>query len=169
MKLKELLLKVYEGKCERLPNESDEEYLTRCGNDMFNQKGKDVCWQNIGTFTRPVVKEGDTTFGPGEVPVMVKLVFWDDKKGLKDPKKVKEILRVLERNLNIKKYAFKGINTSEVMSGFKYYPGTDKLIGNYPKHLFLPSNKPRYTISMKHCTFNHELEKVSPSLEVKEK
>ena len=38
MKLKELLLQVYEGKCERLPNESDDEYLTRCGNDMFNQQ-----------------------------------------------------------------------------------------------------------------------------------
>ena len=36
MKLKELLLQVYEGQCERLPNESDDEYLTRCGNDMFN-------------------------------------------------------------------------------------------------------------------------------------
>ena len=38
MKLKELLLQVYEGQCERLPNESDEDYLTRCGNDMFNQQ-----------------------------------------------------------------------------------------------------------------------------------
>jgi hypothetical protein len=38
MKLKELLLQVYEGHCERLPDESDEEYLTRCGNDMFNQQ-----------------------------------------------------------------------------------------------------------------------------------
>ena len=38
MKLKELLVKMYEGHCERLPNESDEDYLTRCGNDMFNQQ-----------------------------------------------------------------------------------------------------------------------------------
>ena len=38
MKLKELLLKVYEGHCEREPDESDEDYLTRCGNDMFNQQ-----------------------------------------------------------------------------------------------------------------------------------
>ena len=57
MKLKELLLKMYEGTCERLPNESDDEYLTRCGNDMFNQKDRDVYRQNIGTFTRPVIKE----------------------------------------------------------------------------------------------------------------
>jgi hypothetical protein len=39
MKLKELLLKVYEGHCERLPNESDEDYLTRCGNQQFNPIG----------------------------------------------------------------------------------------------------------------------------------
>ena len=38
MKLKELLLKVYEGHCEREPDESDEDYLTRCGNYMFNQQ-----------------------------------------------------------------------------------------------------------------------------------
>ena len=38
MKLKELLVKMYEGHCERLPDESDEVYLTRCGNDMFNQQ-----------------------------------------------------------------------------------------------------------------------------------
>lgn len=38
MKLKELLVKMYEGNCERLPNETDEAYLTRCGNDMWNQQ-----------------------------------------------------------------------------------------------------------------------------------
>ena len=38
MKLKELLLQMYEGHCERLPDESDADYLTRCGNDMWNQQ-----------------------------------------------------------------------------------------------------------------------------------
>jgi len=38
MKLKELLTQIYEGNCERLPNETDETYLTRCGNNMFNQQ-----------------------------------------------------------------------------------------------------------------------------------
>ena len=38
MKLKELLVKMYEGHCERLPDESDEDYLQRCGNDMWNQQ-----------------------------------------------------------------------------------------------------------------------------------
>jgi hypothetical protein len=39
MKLKELLSKVFEGHCERLPNESDEDYLTRCANKDFNPFG----------------------------------------------------------------------------------------------------------------------------------
>ena len=38
MKLKELLTQIYEGNCERLPNETDEDYLTRCGNNMFNKQ-----------------------------------------------------------------------------------------------------------------------------------
>jgi hypothetical protein len=37
--LKELLLKVYESKCERLPDESDEDYLTRCGNEFYGPIG----------------------------------------------------------------------------------------------------------------------------------
>jgi hypothetical protein len=39
MKLIELLLKVYEGYCERLPNETDEDYLTRCANKNYNPFG----------------------------------------------------------------------------------------------------------------------------------
>lgn len=39
MKLKELLVKMYEGHCEREPDESDEDYLTRCSNSIFNLPG----------------------------------------------------------------------------------------------------------------------------------
>ena len=38
MKLNDVLVKMYEGHCERLPDETDETYLTRCGNRMFNQQ-----------------------------------------------------------------------------------------------------------------------------------
>jgi len=38
MKLKDVLVKMYEGSCERQPDETDETYLTRCGNRMFNQQ-----------------------------------------------------------------------------------------------------------------------------------
>jgi hypothetical protein len=50
IRLKELLLKVCEGKCERLPNETDEDFISRCGNDMFNQNYFDVYKQKVGTF-----------------------------------------------------------------------------------------------------------------------
>ena len=29
---------MYEGHCERLPDEDDDTYLQRCGNDMWNQQ-----------------------------------------------------------------------------------------------------------------------------------
>jgi hypothetical protein len=45
--LKELLLNVYEGHCERLPDESDEDYLTRCGNQQFNPFGSVADRSNI--------------------------------------------------------------------------------------------------------------------------
>ena len=47
MKLKELLSKVYEGHCERLEGESDEDYLTRCGNQQFNPIGSVTDRSNI--------------------------------------------------------------------------------------------------------------------------
>ena len=47
MKLKELLLKVLEGKCERLPNESEEDFLTRCGNQMYNPIGSVTQRSNV--------------------------------------------------------------------------------------------------------------------------
>ena len=47
MKLKELLLQVYEGHCERLPNESDEDYLTRCGNQQYGPFGSVTDRSNV--------------------------------------------------------------------------------------------------------------------------
>jgi hypothetical protein len=32
MKLKELLVKMFEGRCERIDDENDEDFITRCGN-----------------------------------------------------------------------------------------------------------------------------------------
>ncbi len=40
MKLKELLVKTMEeGVCERLPNESDDEFVSRCANSIYNPIG----------------------------------------------------------------------------------------------------------------------------------
>jgi hypothetical protein len=50
MKLKELLLNklMDEGVCERLPNESDNEFLTRCANQIYNPIGSLAQRSNVG-------------------------------------------------------------------------------------------------------------------------
>jgi hypothetical protein len=40
MKLKELLIKVFERACARIDGESDEDYLTRCGNAQFVRRAR---------------------------------------------------------------------------------------------------------------------------------
>lgn len=48
MKLKELLLKTMEeGVCERLPNESDNDFLTRCANSIYNPIGSVAQRSNV--------------------------------------------------------------------------------------------------------------------------
>jgi hypothetical protein len=112
-------------------------------------------------------------FKPGEVPVMIKLVFWDEENGLKDPKKVNEILRILERNLVSHKQAYEpsGMDVKEVMNGIKYYPQTDKIVGNYPRYVFFEKGKSsrNMAVTMHNCAFRNELGKVSKTLEVKKK
>ena len=39
MRLKEVLLKMFEDRCERIEGESDEEFLTRCGNQGWGPFG----------------------------------------------------------------------------------------------------------------------------------
>jgi hypothetical protein len=52
-RLKELLIKVFEGTCERLPNETDDEYLQRCGNSDFARQAYTFYQQRKGTFRKP--------------------------------------------------------------------------------------------------------------------
>ena len=48
MKLKEILIKeLEEGVCERLPNETDNEFLTRCANDIYNPIGSVTQRSNV--------------------------------------------------------------------------------------------------------------------------
>jgi hypothetical protein len=53
MKLKEILLKVLEGKCKRLPDENDEDFLQRCGNFDFGKQASLQYQQRVGTFDKP--------------------------------------------------------------------------------------------------------------------
>ena len=47
MKLKELLTKVFEGVCERLPNESDNDFVSRCANQIYNPIGSIAQRSNV--------------------------------------------------------------------------------------------------------------------------
>lgn len=57
MKLKELLLKIYEGYCERKEGESDEDFLQRCGNFDFGKQATLLYQQRIGTFDKPNINK----------------------------------------------------------------------------------------------------------------
>jgi hypothetical protein len=39
IRLKELLVNMFEGRCERLEGESDEDFITRCGNQGWGNDG----------------------------------------------------------------------------------------------------------------------------------
>ena len=60
--LKELLLSIYEGHCERLPDETDDDYLQRCGNSVYDKIGGPEDKGNL----RVVMKE------PLVVPIPIK-------------------------------------------------------------------------------------------------
>jgi hypothetical protein len=107
-------------------------------------------------------------------PTMVKLVFWDDVNGLKDEKKIKEIFRILERNLKAHQFGKLSYSVSDIMNGIKYYPQTDKIVGNFPKHVFINPSKSRQmsqgsVLNMDRCRFKDELMKVSKTLKVQNK
>ena len=61
MKLKSLLVQLIEGVCERLPNESDEDFLTRCGNAGFDKMDRLRMAQNNMVWNRNVMKEAETS------------------------------------------------------------------------------------------------------------
>ena len=61
MELKKLLIQILEGTCERLPDESDEDFLTRCGNNGFDQMDRLRMAQNNMVWNRNVMKETNNT------------------------------------------------------------------------------------------------------------
>lgn len=113
--------------------------------------------------------------GPNELPepVMIQLVFWDSKSGLKNIRKQKEIFRILERNLKNNQFTL-SYSIPHIMNSMKYYPSTDKIVGIFPKQVFLHPNYLKKVgqssvMNMEKCRFKDELMKVSNTLEVKDK
>jgi hypothetical protein len=57
IRLKELLCQLFEGECERLPGENDEDFLQRCGNMDFQKMDTIRYNSSHGIFTQPISKE----------------------------------------------------------------------------------------------------------------
>ena len=107
-------------------------------------------------------------------PTMIKLVFSDNKNGLQDEKKRNEIFRILERNLKTQQFGKLSYSISDIMNDIKYYPQTDKIVGNFPLHVFIhPMMSKKVSqgslLDIDKCRFKDELIKVSKTLEVKKK
>jgi hypothetical protein len=129
----------------------------------------------IEILKEALAKAHTPAFKQGENSPMIKLVFYDEKYGLKDIKKRKEILRVLDRNLRAlqRSGAPYKYSNNQIIDAFKYYPETDKLIGDYPKWVFFRGDKAKSVATntniMDKCRFESELENVSKMLMVKQK
>ena len=138
--------------------------------DLISEKYKQLL--NIVSETKQVLEEDAGVFKKGEAPVMEKFVFWDEKSGLKDPKKRQAILDVLKNAIS-KSFTHNELNPNSVIDGLKYYEATDKIVGNYPRWAFIDGvrYKGRYAVTMDRAKQDtkYKLQKISKTLQVKTK
>ena len=65
-------------------------------------------------------------------------------------------------------------SVSDIMNGIKYYPLTDKIVGNFPKSVFIHPGKLKKMgqaslLNTDKCRFKDELKTISKSLEIQQK
>lgn len=116
----------------------------------------------------------EVTVNKEDEPVMIKIVISDDSGSLEDEKKRNEVFRILERNLKAQQIGRVKYSVSEIMNDIKYYPQTGKIVGNFPKSVFLHPNKlskisQKSVLNTDKCRFKDELMKVSKTLEINQK
>jgi hypothetical protein len=118
------------------------------------------------------IEEDASVFKAGEAPVMERFVFWDEKGGLKDPKKREAILSILKDAIS-KSFSHSQLNPNSVIDGLKYYEQTDKIVGNYPRWAFIDGIrwKGKYNVTMERAKqdIKYKLQKISKTLQVKTK
>lgn len=107
-------------------------------------------------------------------PVMIKIVISDESGSLEDEKKRNEVFRILERNLKIQQSGRIKYSVSDIMDDIKYYPQTGKIVGNFPKSVFVHPGKAykinyHSVLNTDKCRFKDELQKVSKTLEINQK
>ena len=109
-------------------------------------------------------KDGDIMARGVDPPVW--RVVISDTLGFSDAKKRHNFILAIEKHLIKVKRTYDFLyDVNEIMDKLKYYPATDKFVGTLPKLLFKTGNKP----SMKTCKISYELNKISTSIEIREK
>jgi hypothetical protein len=118
--------------------------------------------RNSSILQRP----GNSLFAAGVEPPMWKVVI-SDENGFDDASKRNRFLIAIEKHINGKAINghFAHVDIEKIMNGIKYYPATDKFVGVLPKFLFKTGNKP----SMKTFKLAYEVQKISPTIDIREK
>lgn len=117
----------------------------------------------------------EVTISKQQDPVMIKIVISDNNDNtLQDEKKRNEVFRVLERNLKTQQFGKLSYSVQDIMDGIKYYPQTNKIVGNFPKSVFVHPGKAykinyHSTLNTDKCRFKDELQKISKTLEINQK
>ena len=118
--------------------------------------------RNSAILQRP----GNSLFAAGVEPPMWKVVI-SDESGFDDASKRNRFLITIEKHITGKAIYghFAHVDIQKIMNGIKYYAATDKFVGVLPKFLFKTGNKP----SMKTFKLAYEVQKISPTIDIKEK
>lgn len=111
-------------------------------------------------------RSGGNLFAAGVDPPVWKVVV-SDESGFDDASKRNRFLLAIEKHILGKKIYghFADVDIQKIMNGIKYYPATDKFVGVLPKFLFKQGHKP----SMKSLKIAYEIQKVSPTIDIREK
>jgi hypothetical protein len=112
-----------------------------------------------------------TTRSTGETPISMWIVriaiVISDANGLDNIKKRNQILKTIKTSIEKKgrayDYNYKELDIESMIDSFKYYPKTDKMIGIVPKFLF------KGVPSMKTFKYAYEIQKISSTIEIKQK
>jgi|688.fasta_scaffold1389728_2 hypothetical protein len=112
-----------------------------------------------------------TTRSTGETPISMWIVriaiVISDVNGLDNIKKRNQILKTIKTSIEKKgrayDYNYKELDIESMIDSFKYYPKTDKMIGIVPKFLF------KGVPSMKTFKYAYEIQKISSTIEIKQK
>jgi hypothetical protein len=130
---------------------------------------KDVELKLDEEFNTPLPTTKSTGKTPTSMWIVRIAIVISDINGLHDINKRNQILKTIKNSIEKKRIAYDydstELNIPKMMDSFKYYPVTDKIIGIVPRFLF----KRGYKINLSNSLIKVDLEKISKTIEIKEK